>query len=69
MMILKAKYGFAISALLVSSSVYLYNTTGRTECFWFILGSMTLGSLVGTALYCLSAYWGNKILGKILIHK
>jgi hypothetical protein len=68
-MILKAKYGFAITALLVSSSVYLYNTTGKTECFWFILGSMTLGSLVGTALYFLTIYWGNKIFGKLLINK
>jgi len=69
MMLLKAKYGFAITALLVSSSVYLYDTTGKTECFWFILGSMTLGSLVGTALYFLTAYWGNKIFCKLLINK
>lgn len=69
MMILKAKYGFAIAALLFSSSMYLYDTTGKTECFWYILGTMTLGSLFGTALYFFSAYWGNKIFSKFLIGK
>jgi hypothetical protein len=68
-MILKAKYGFAIAALLFSSSMYLYDTTGKTECFWYILGTMTLGSIVGTALYFLTAYWGNKILSKLIISK
>jgi membrane protein DedA with SNARE-associated domain len=69
MMILKAKYGFAIAALLFSSSMYLYDTTGKSECFWFILGSMTLGSLVGTTLYFLSAYWGNKFFNKLTINR
>lgn len=69
MMILKAKYGFAIAALLFSSSMYLYDTTGKSECFWYILGTMTMGSIVGTALYFLTAYWGNKILGRFIISK
>jgi hypothetical protein len=69
MMILKAKYGFAIGTLLLSSSAYLYNVTGKTECFWFILSSLTLGSLVGTFLYCLSAYFGNKVFEKIVLKK
>jgi hypothetical protein len=67
MTILNAKYGFAIGTLLVSSSAYLYNTTGRTECFWFILGSLTLGCAVGTFLYAMSAYWMNKLVEKIFI--
>ncbi|NBO98731.1 MAG: hypothetical protein EBU90_01205 [Proteobacteria bacterium] len=67
MMILNAKYGFAIGALLVSSSMYLYDTTGRTECYWFILGSLTFGCAIGTFLYCMSAYWGNKLLEKLVL--
>lgn len=66
MMIMNAKYIFAVAAVLFSSSAYIYDTTGRTENFWSIFTVLSLGCFFGTVCFLASTYYGNKVLGRFL---
>ncbi len=66
MMILNAKYAFAVLAVLFSSSAYIYDTTGKTENYWMIFSTIALGAFFGTVCFLGSTYLGNKILTKHL---
>lgn len=55
-MILQMKYIFAVFIMFFSSSVFLYNITGKTECFWFILALLILGSILGIFTYAFLFY-------------
>jgi hypothetical protein len=52
-------------SLLFLSSTYLYTITGKTECFWIILTSITAGSLLCSLLVISAIFFGNKIYEKI----
>jgi len=67
MMILNAKYAFAVLAVLFSSSAYIYNITGYSENYWQILSTITLGCFFGTVFFIGTTYFGNKIFGKHLV--
>ncbi|NBO36439.1 hypothetical protein EBU91_02730 [bacterium] len=56
------KYSFAVASLLMSSSYFLYNITEKSQCFWFILGGLTIGSFVGIFFYIFLAYACNKLV-------
>jgi hypothetical protein len=66
MMILNAKYAFAVLAVLFTSSAYIYDTTGCTQNYWAIFSTITIGSFFGTVFYLATTYFGNKIFGKYL---
>jgi len=66
MILLKAKYAFAVFAVIFSSSAFIYDATGKTECFLMILSTITMGWLMGTAFFLTSIYYGNKIFSKLL---
>ena len=61
MTILNLKYIFAIVALLTFSSLVVYNIIGKTDCFWNIFYSLSIGSLVISIASFLFLYIGNKI--------
>jgi|LakMenEpi03Aug12_release.lakeMendotaPanAssembly.Ray.scaffolds.fasta_scaffold91987_6 hypothetical protein len=66
------KYIFSIVVLLLSSSFFLYDITGRTECFWYILGGVAFGSFIGMGIYislacvCIKIFENNYIIKKTL---
>jgi hypothetical protein len=66
------KYIFSIVVLLLSSSFFLYDITGRTECFWYILGGVVFGSFIGMGIYislacvCIKIFENNYIIKKTL---
>jgi hypothetical protein len=66
MIFLNAKYAFAVLAVLFSSSAYIYDTTGKTENYWMIFSTITLGCFFGTVFFLGTTYFGNKIFGKHL---
>lgn len=65
-MILNAKYAFAVSAVLFSSSAFVYNSTGCTENFWSILLTLTSGCFFGTLFFMCTTYYGNKLFGRFV---
>ena len=67
MMFLNAKYAFAVLAVLFSSSAFIYDTTGKTENYWMILSTITLGCFFGTVFFLGTTYLGNKFFGKHLV--
>lgn len=66
-MILKLKYAFAVVSLLLLSSTYLYHVTGRSDCFWEILGLLAFGSCFFSVMFISMACLASKIYKKINI--
>ena len=58
------KYIVSIISVWLISSAYLYNITGKSECFWFILFNMSALSIFGIMLYACIGFIGNKLLKK-----
>lgn len=71
-MIMNLKYIFSILVLLFFSSFFLYDITGKTECFWYILGGLAFGSFIGMGIYislacvCIKLFENNYIIKKTL---
>ena len=57
-----SKYFTSIICIWLMSTTYLYNITGKSECFWFILLNIMAMSMIGICLYSCTAFIGNKIL-------
>jgi len=64
-MIIKAKYIAALILIVLFSSSLIYEVTGRSNSFGFILLGVLLGSVLGIISYCASVHWGSRLLSKI----
>jgi len=64
-MIIKAKYITALILIVLFSSALIYEVTGGSNSFAFILLGISLGSVLGVTSYCASIHWGSRLLSKI----
>jgi hypothetical protein len=64
-MVIKAKYITALILIVLFSSSLIYEVTGGSNSFGFILLGISLGSVLGVISYCISVHWGSRLLSKI----
>jgi hypothetical protein len=64
-MVIKAKYITALILIVLFCSGLIYEVTGKSNSFSFILLGISLGSALGITSYCASVHWGSKLLSKI----
>jgi hypothetical protein len=63
-MLIKAKYLTAIILLVLFCSTLIYEITGGSNSFVFILASIAVGSTLGMATYCAAVHYGSKVMSK-----
>lgn len=61
---LTIKYFFAVITVWLTTSTFLYNMTGKSECFWFILFNISALSIFGIFLYACLGIIGNRLIKK-----
>lgn len=64
-MIIKAKYITALILIIFFASALIYEVTGKSNSFSFILLGISLGSVLGILSYCMSVHFGFKLITKI----
>jgi bacteriorhodopsin len=61
---LTIKYFFTVISVWLMTSTFLYNITGKSEGFWFIMLNISILSMFGIFLYAFIGAVGNKFLKK-----
>jgi hypothetical protein len=63
-MVIKAKYLTAIILLAIFCSSLIYEITGGSNSFSFILSGIIIGSALGVSTYCAVVHYGSKVMSK-----